>query len=128
MKASMTTDLTITDRAVLLMLVTMGGEADAQALTGALGEPCGDSLQRLEADRLVLTGPTEAGGTGHELTDCGWYWCGQELHAGMPENVDLDAEPMAGALYAVLGLIGRYLDANDMALGELVLTARSRRA
>ncbi|GAA2626444.1 hypothetical protein GCM10010411_74220 [Actinomadura fulvescens] len=57
---------------------------------------------------------------GVELTESGWWWCSQQLHAAPPGD---SSDEMAGAPYAVLGLIGRYLDRVDLSLGDWVTMA-----
>lgn len=101
-------------RAVLLVTLAHGGATSAAALGEVLGEVLDVSatVERLRVGRLVETTPG-----GVELTEPGWWWCSQQLHAGPPAGSD---DEMAGALYAVLDLIGRYLDRIDLSLGEWV--------
>jgi hypothetical protein len=116
--------ITLTDdeRAVLLTLMAHGGQADADDLASVLGRTVPDRLhQRLDGAGLTDTVRLTSRRFGTALTDAGWYWCTQEL-AAAPRGSD---DPLEGALYHVLAMIGRFLDARDMSLGEFITLAQS---
>jgi hypothetical protein len=52
----------------------------------------------------------------HELTDAGWRWCTDELTA--PRHAA--AKSIESALYAVLAVFGRYMQATGLSLADVV--------
>jgi len=75
------------------------------------GAPC----RRLNQMKLVKTlQPNRA--FVHELTDAGWRWCADELTA--PRHPD--AKSIESALYALLAVFGRYMQATGLSLADVV--------
>lgn len=112
----------IQGRAVLLGLMTLGGEASNPQLREHIGYVLDGKLRR----RLEELGYTEGvkgfrGAYQHTLKDKGWLWCEAELSAPIP------ARPgsLGGALYGVLRLLAQHLEAADQRLVEFVGEARS---
>lgn len=66
----------------------------------------------------------------HELTDAGWTWCATELTTGTPRS----NQASAGAMYAILGSLARFLERSGLRLhevfeaGELAIDGRVRAA
>ena len=119
-------ELRITERAVLLVLLAGGGQADADDMTGLDGWD--QAAAHLEAEDLIDVVRLSARRFGAELTEEGWGWCVAELAAGPPpglDQLDPDEQASARALYAVLDLLRCYLDAKDMALADFVTTANA---
>jgi hypothetical protein len=52
----------------------------------------------------------------HELTDAGWRWCADELTVPRHDG----ASSIESALYAVLAVIGRYMQATGLSLADVV--------
>lgn len=108
-------NLPIKQRCALLILMTEGGHAAnpvlqrrwAFALTGR-------DRVRLN-DRGLVASRRTGRSFSHELTDKGWRWCADELASDVPPR----SGSAAGALYAVLRGLGRYLDATGLALPDV---------
>jgi hypothetical protein len=108
-------DLSVKERAVLFALM---GEA-REVTNPQLAERTGfrlDGKERRKLNGLKLVDSRRAGRTYvHELTDAGWRWCAVELSAGLRGK----ATSMEGALYAILGGIGRHLDDTGQSLADI---------
>lgn len=108
-------DLSVKERAVLFALL---GEA-CEVTNPQLAERAGfrlDGKERRKLNDLKLVDSRRAGRSyAHELTDAGWHWCAAELSAGLPGK----AASMEGALYAVLGGLGRHLDDTGQSLADI---------
>lgn len=75
-----------------------------------------DGKERRKLNDLKLVDSRRTGRSyAHELTDAGWHWCAAELSAGLPGK----AASMEGALYAVLGGLGRHLDDTGQSLADI---------
>lgn len=114
--------------AALLLLMTRRGEADERGLVDELSQDATrtdvvDVLGRLETDGYIAVDGGQV-----ELSDAGWHWCGQELGQHLDdelmEQLDDDEQANARVLYALMRLIGDFLDARDLSLAEFVTTAR----
>jgi len=108
-------DLSVKERAVLFALL---GEA-REVTNPQLEERAGfrlDGKERRKLNNLKLVDSRRAGRTyAHELTDAGWRWCAGELSVGLRGK----ATSMEGALYAVLGGLGRHLDDTQQSLADI---------
>lgn len=108
-------DLSVKERAVLFALL---GEA-REVSNSQLAERAGfrlDGKERRKLNDLKLVDSRRTGRTyAHELTDAGWHWCATELSAGLRGR----ATSMEGALYAILGGLGRHLDDTGQSLADL---------
>ncbi|MQY03698.1 hypothetical protein [Actinomadura macrotermitis] len=108
------------ERALLLGLMTLGGAATNPELRDHIGDAI-DGAPRRRFNALGLVDSEREGRAfRNELTEEGWAWCVAELSGTAPAR----GGSLGRTLYAVLGLLGDYLDAADLSLGELVLTAR----
>lgn len=108
-------DLSVKERAVLFALL-----GEAREITNTqLAERAGFRLDGKERRKLNDLKLVESRKTGrayaHELTDAGWHWCAAELSAGLKGK----ATSMEGALYAVLGGLGRHLDDTGQSLADI---------
>jgi hypothetical protein len=108
-------DLSVKERAVLFALL---GEA-REVTNPQLAERAGfrlDGKERRKLNDLKLVDSRRTGRTyAHELTDAGWHWCATELSVGLRGR----AASMEGALYAVLGGLGRHLDDTGQSLADI---------
>jgi hypothetical protein len=108
-------DLSVKERAVLFALM---GEA-REVTNPQLAERAGfrlDGKERRKLNDLKLVDSRRTGRTyAHELTDAGWHWCAVEFSAGLRGK----ATSMEGALYAILGGIGRHLDDTGQSLADI---------
>ncbi|MDX6741151.1 hypothetical protein [Actinocorallia sp. A-T 12471] len=112
-------DIGVKGRALLLGLMTLGGEASNPELAEHVGYPLNGELRRRLED-LGLTRSDRIGRSyHHELLDKGWLWCTAELSGSRPPR----SGSVGGALYGVLDLVGRFLAAEDLALNEFVAVA-----
>jgi hypothetical protein len=108
-------NLPVKQRCALLILMTEGGRGANPALQARWAFTLtGQDRVRLNEHGLVTSRRTGRSFT-HELTDKGWRWCTDELAAEVPPR----AGSAAGALYAVLRGLGRYLDATGLALADV---------
>ena len=108
-------NLPVKQRCALLILMAEGGTAANPALQARWAFTLtGQDRVRLNEHGLVSSRRTGRSFT-HELTDKGWRWCADELTAEVPPR----AGSAAGALYAVLRGVGRYLDAAGLALPDV---------
>lgn len=107
--------LGLPERAALLALMAVGGEASNPELT----ERAGFTLVGRPRTRLNQLGLVDSRREGrafrHELTDRGWRWCTEELSAPCPPRPGGGQ----GALYAVLAGLRRYLDRSGRSLAEV---------
>lgn len=108
------TDLTGTERAVLLVLMAQSRPVPNPALA-----ELGPALDRPGRDKLNRLGLIESERTGgryvHELTDRGWRVCRDLVSAPPPAR----STGPAKALYTVLGAVSRYLDGADLSLADV---------
>jgi hypothetical protein len=109
--------LGVKERAALLALMAEAREVSNPELERIAGFRLdGKELRTLRARRLVDS-HRSAGNRPyvHLLTDDGWAWCAAELAAERPAR----AGSAAGALYAVLAGLGRYLARSDLRLSDV---------
>jgi hypothetical protein len=109
--------LGIKERAALLALMAEAKEISNAELKERIGFGL-DGDPRRKLNDLKLVSSQRLGKSGqyvHELTDDGWAWCAREL-AGAPP---LHAGSVAGALYAVLAGLHRYLERNALQLSDV---------
>ena len=108
-------DLSVKERAVLFALM---GEA-REVTNPQLAERAGfrlDGRERRKLNDLKLVDSRKTSRTyAHELTDAGWHWCAAELSAGLRGK----ATSMEGALYAILGGLGRHLDDTGQSVADI---------
>jgi hypothetical protein len=124
--SQITGSLTTGERSVLIILMAEGGQADADTLGSVLGTPVPDRVyRRLQRAGLIDVVKVSARRYGTALTEDGWYWCSQELSGPGPRPAA--GEPFAGALYAVMNTIDRYLEATGMGIAEFMTIARAAR-
>ncbi len=115
-------DLSVRERAVLFALL-----AEARPLSNPeLAERIGFRLHGARRRRLnelgLVTSEKRGRAYVHELTEAGWRWCAAELAGGAAER-GKDTGHGTGierALYAVIGSISRYLDANGLSLADVI--------
>lgn len=108
------TDLTGTERAVLLVLMAKSGPVpnpDLLALGPKLDKPGREKLN----DLGLIESFTENRRIVHELTDKGWHLCRDIVAAGPPPR----STGPAKTLYTVLGALGRYLTGADLSLADV---------
>ncbi len=108
------TDLTGTERAVLLVLM-----AESRPVPNPQLAALGPVLDKPSRDKLNRLGLIESERVGrrfvHELTDPGWRLCRDLVDAGPPPG----SSGPAKALYTVLAAVGRYLDHADLSLADV---------
>lgn len=113
-------DLSPSQRRALLALMALNGEVSNPELDKLAG------FRLTGKDRLALTKQKLVDGRkvgqayAHELTDAGFDWCVRELAARPPER-----SAVSGTLYAVLGLMHRFLRNQPMDLVEFCQVAGS---
>ncbi|WP_322770659.1 hypothetical protein [Frankia sp. Cr1] len=102
--------LTPSEVAILLALMAEATEVSNPELKNAYGLRL-DGASRRKLNDLKLVASRRAGSPFiHELTESGWARCREELSAPRPAR----GGPAAGALYAVLAGINRYLEQEDL--------------
>jgi hypothetical protein len=107
--------LSAKERAVLLALMSQAREISNPELAAIAGFRL-DGKERRKLNDLRLVDSRKPGRAYlHELADAGWHWCATELSAGLPAS----ATSAEGALYAVLGGIGRYLERAGLSLADV---------
>lgn len=125
-------ELGIKQRAALLTLMAEAREVSNNELAELTGFRVTGDVRRVLND-LGLVASDRSGVTKpyrHTLTDAGWAWCAEELATGTPRS----NQTSAGALYAVLGSLGRFLERSGLRLndvfeaGELAIDGRVRAA
>jgi hypothetical protein len=108
-------DLSAKERAVLFALMGEAREISNPELAERAGFRL-DGKERRRLNDLKLVDSRMAGRAYvHELADAGWHWCATELSAGLHGKVT----SMEGALYAVLGGLGRYLEYSQQSLADV---------
>ncbi|MPZ26292.1 MAG: hypothetical protein GEV12_07510 [Micromonosporaceae bacterium] len=110
-------NLGIKERAALLALMAEARDVSNRELETITGfRLTGEPLRRLRARNLVESHRV-AGNRPfvHVLTDEGWAWCAAELAAERPPR----AGSAAGALYAVLAGLDRYLQRSNLRLADV---------
>jgi hypothetical protein len=107
--------LGIRQRSVLLILMAEAVEVANPDLAARWGVTLEGAARRHLNDMGLVTSRRVGRSFTHELTDKGWRWCDDELAAGVPPR----AGSAGGALYAVLGGVGRYLQHAGLGLGEV---------
>lgn len=106
-------ELKLVERAVLLALMAAGGPLRESAdLTTRLGI----NVKKVHRDqllelKLITTTPRPLA---YALTEKGWGWAREELHAPRPKGI-----MGQGALYAVLDGLGRYSNRSGLSLPEI---------
>jgi len=75
----------------------------------------GAACRKLNQLRLVKTVQPRRAFV-HELTDAGWRWCADELTASR----HADAKSIESALYRVMAVFGRYMQATGISLADVV--------
>jgi hypothetical protein len=113
--------LGVPERAAMFALMTVGSKASNPELRDRVGLVIDGARRRRLNDLKLVESGKQGRSYHHELTDEGWAWCAAELEASAPPR----AGSLGNALYGVLALLGRYLDAADLSLGEFVNTART---
>lgn len=116
-------NLSVRERAVLFALL-----AEARPVVNPeLAERIGFRLHGARRRRLNELGLVKSHKRGrayaHELTETGWRWCALELAGGTTGH---GAEAGRGtaierALYAVIGSIGRHLEATGPSLADVIV-------
>jgi hypothetical protein len=105
------------ERALLLALMALGGEASNPQLQDAVNDTLAGRSRLLLNERGLVVSRKVGRAFAHELTEAGWDWCLAELTAPPP--------PRAGALgrtlYCLLPVISAYLDHADISLAELIV-------
>jgi hypothetical protein len=109
------------ERALLLALMAGGGTASNPELRARVGDAIDGAPRRRFNELHLVVSEKEGRAFRHELTEEGWAWCVAELSGTSPAR----GGPAWRTLYTVLGLLGDYLEAADISLGDLVLTARA---
>ncbi len=109
-------DLSAKERAALFALLAEARPLSNPELEDRVGFRLdGAGCRRLNQMKLVKTvQPNRA--FVHELTDTGWRWCVDELTA--PRHPG--AKSIESALYTVLGVFGRYMQATGLSLADVV--------
>ncbi|GAB3277794.1 hypothetical protein GCM10027589_03710 [Actinocorallia lasiicapitis] len=111
------------ERSLLLALMALGGTASNPELRALIGDAIDGAPRRRFNELHLVRSEKEGRAFRHELTDEGWAWCAAELSGIAPDR----GGSLGKALYVVLELLRDYLDAADLSLGDLVLTARGPR-
>ncbi|MGD0605942.1 MAG: hypothetical protein ABSA53_20420 [Streptosporangiaceae bacterium] len=111
--------LSVRERAALFALLAEARPLSNPELEERVGFRLdGAACRKLNQIKLVKTiQPNRA--FVHELTDAGWRWCADELTA--PRHPD--AKSIESALYAVLAVFGRYIQATGLSLADVVKTS-----
>lgn len=108
--------LSVKERAALFALLTEARPMSNLELEERVGfRLVGAPRERLNELRFVTTDEKSRPFV-HELTDAGLRWCANELTA--PRHSD--AKSIESALYAVLAVFGRYLQATGVSLADVV--------
>ena len=107
------------ERALLLGLMTLGGEASNPELRDHIGDALDGAARRKALSLGLVEGEKRGRSFHHKLTDKGWAWCVAELSNTPPAR----GGSFARTLYAVLATLDGYLDATDLSLGEFITTA-----
>jgi hypothetical protein len=107
--------LGIRQRSVLLILMAEAAEVANPDLHARYGVRLDGADRRRLNDLGLVTSRRVGRSLAHELTDKGWRWCADELAAGLPAR----AGSAGGALYAVLGGLGRYLGRAGLSLADV---------
>lgn len=106
-------------RCVLLALMALDGEASNPKLYDFVGFTLTGAERRRLNELELVTSTWEGNHLTHELTETGWRWCAAELIGDKPPRTG----SLGGALYAVLGLVQRYLDGTGLTLAEFCAQA-----
>ncbi|GAA0961160.1 hypothetical protein [Actinocorallia libanotica] len=112
------------ERALLLGLMTLGGEASNPELRDHIGDALDGAARRKALSLGLVEGEKRGRSFHHKLTDKGWAWCVAELSNTPPAR----GGSFARTLYAVLATLDGYLDATDLSLGEFITTSRKATA
>jgi hypothetical protein len=108
--------LSAKERAALFALLAEAQPVTNRELKERVGFSLdGDPRKRLNNMKLV-TSVKSGRAFFHELTDAGWSWCKDELIA--PRHAD--ANSIESALYGVLAVFGRYMQATGLSLADIV--------
>lgn len=108
--------LGIKEKAVLFALMAEAREVTNPELRALFGlDLVGKARHRLNDAGLVDSRTVYRNALGHELTDAGWKWCANELSAEYPQR----SGSAAGALYAVLAGLRRYLERSGLVLADV---------
>ena len=111
--------LGIQERAALLVLMAAAREVSNPELERLAGfSLTGAKRNSLQDRKLIESRKGLRGAYFHTLTEDGWRWCAEELSAEVPKR----AGAAAGALYAVLGGLDRYLKRADLQLADVFNT------
>ncbi|MEV6243757.1 hypothetical protein [Lentzea sp. NPDC051838] len=125
-------ELGIKQRSALLTLMAEAREVSNNELAELTGFRVTGDVRRV-LNELGLVNSVRSRVTHpyrHELTDAGWAWCTTELATGTPRS----NQTSAGALYAVLGSLARFIERSGLRLnevfeaGELAIDGRVRAA
>lgn len=101
-------------RWALLALMGLTGEASNPELNEMVGFTLVNPERQRLNDLKLVTSRKEGRYFVHKLTEAGWHWCEEELSGHRPERTG----SAGGAVYAVLGLLRRYLERSDLSLAE----------
>jgi hypothetical protein len=111
-------DLTLTERSVLLILMAEAREVPNSYLTNHRRITLDKEGREKLAGRRLISVREESGPRYHlSLGDKGGIWCKKELGADVPYR----AGPGGAALYAILALIVPYLERTDATFPDLFL-------
>jgi hypothetical protein len=108
--------LGIKERAALLALMAEAAEVSNADLKRRLGFGLDGAARRKLNDLKLVTSHRKGNAPfDHELTEMGWAWCAKEMSAATPQR----AGSAAGALYALLAGLNRYMQRTDLRLSEI---------
>jgi hypothetical protein len=106
----------------LLTLMAFDGTMSNPEMQERAGFTLVNPERKVLNDEKLVTSRMAGRAYTHELTEAGWQWCEAELLGERPDR----SGSAGGAMYAVLGLLRRYLDRGDLSLVEFCQVAASK--
>jgi hypothetical protein len=114
--------LTTSEVAILVTLMAEAREIANPELKRQYGLTLDGQARRKLNDMKLVESTKRGSAFAHQLTDRGWARCREELAAPCPPR----AGSAGGALYALLGGLGRYLEYADLSLSDVFRPELSR--
>jgi uncharacterized membrane protein (DUF2068 family) len=116
-------ELSVRERAVLLTLLAEARSVSNPRLEQLIGFRL-HGARRRHLNELGLVASEKSGRAyAHELTEAGWRWCARELTSATAERPAQEGRGtgIERALRAVIGSIGRSLDATGLSLADVIV-------